>query len=183
MTLSVLVCTIPERFFPLRGYLNDPRIEFLYLGDNMKLSLGKKRQLLLEIASGDYVVFVDDDDELSSDYIDQLLEGIKSGADVVNFKVGYSLNGGEEKPVVYSKNFKKDNNFTDRFERLPNHIMCIKRSIALKVGYKDMYYAEDADFSKRLLPHLKTEHNIDKILYRYLDNAKTTTSRRNISRR
>ena len=149
----------------------------------MKMSLGKKRQHLLEIATTDYVVFVDDDDRLEPKYIDKLLEAIKSGADVVNFMVSYSKNGGKYKNVVYSKDFKKDQNFDDRFERLPNHIMCMKRELALKVGYKDMFYAEDADFAKRLHKHIKTEHNINEVLYYYLDNDKTTTSRRNINRR
>ena len=45
----------------------------------------------------------------------------------------------------------------------------IRKSICLKVGYKDLRYGEDHDFAKRLKLSglLKTEVYIDSVLYFY----------------
>lgn len=182
-SLSVLMCSIPERSSQLLEKLNDDRIEFIYLGDNCKMLLGEKRNWLLKMATSDYVTFVDDDDRISKYYIDRLLEGIKSGVDVVNFIVSYSKNGGQSSPVFYSKDYAKNKNLPNHFERMPNHIMCIKRKLALKVGFKEMGYGEDTEFSVRLKPMIKTEHNIKEVLYYYDDNDKTSRSRHNTGRR
>lgn len=182
-SLSVLMCSIPERSTSqLIEKLNDDRIEFIYLGDNCKMSLGKKRNWLLNMATSDYVAFVDDDDRISKYYIDRLLEGIKSGSDVVNFIVSYSKNGGKSSPVFYSKDYSKNKNLPNHFERMPNHIMCVKRKIALNVGFKDMGYGEDTEYSVRLKSMLKTEQTIKETLYYYDDNDKTSRSRYNTCR-
>jgi hypothetical protein len=126
---------------------------------------------------------VDDDDVVKKDYKDKLLEAIKSGVDVVNFYVGYSENGGKETMVRYSSKFVRDKNTASYFERIPNHIMCIKKSLALKVMFKDMGYGEDADFAQRLKPLLKREMTISKVLYQYKFNSDGSKSRYNTSRR
>lgn len=169
--LSVLICTLPSRFDNLKklmGVLGDHEgCEVIYLGDNKHRSVGRKRNDLLALAQGDYVSFVDDDDWVEPDYVPLLLRGIKSGVDVINFKVKCSVNGGAYKEVVYDALFLADRDTPERYERLPNHLMCIKRELAIKVGFKDMGMGEDADFAKRLKPHLRSEASIDRVLYYY----------------
>jgi hypothetical protein len=60
--------------------------------------------------------------------------------------------------------------------------MCVKRELALKVKYKDILKGEDSDYSKRLQPFLKTQTNIDSILYFYDYNSNTTETQQKIKR-
>jgi len=57
---------------------------------------------------------------------------------------------------------------------LPNHIMCVKRSLAIMVPFKDVTFGEDADYSVRLRPYIRSEHKIEKTLYYYDWDVQTT---------
>jgi glycosyltransferase involved in cell wall biosynthesis len=151
-----------------------PEVEILYLGDNKSMSVGEKRNALLSIAKGDYVVYVDDDDIVSDNYVQKLLEAIEEGNDCITFGVMCSVNGGELKRVRYSIDYKKDFNTKTEYHRLPNHIMCVKRELVDWVRFGDKSYGEDVDYAKRLKKHLITETAIEDILYYYYFNIKTT---------
>lgn len=188
MDLSILVCSIHTRyatFLPqIQKQLYDQlgalskedqdRTEIIVLTDNKTLMLGAKRNLLVNISQGKYVVFVDDDDKIADDYISTLLEATKSNADCIVFQAAVSLNGGSPKTCYYSKDVKQDYNTAIAYYRIPNHICCIKKSVSLKSSFPNVLYGEDAGFGKVLLPHLKTEHKIDKVLYYYNYNSETT---------
>ncbi len=186
--LSILVCSISERYdnFLLKiqqqlfGQLkalspeDQARIEVLVLTDNKKMILGRKRNNLIDMAQGKYIVFVDDDDRISDDYVQQLLKATETDADSVVFKAQVSLDGKKSKVCTYSKDYEKDFNSNAGFFRIPNHICCVKRELASDVRFPEVLYGEDADYSKRLLPLLKTEHKIDSILYYYDFDSRTT---------
>lgn len=183
MKLSILICTVPsrvEKYLPKMINNLDKQaekhkeVEVLYLGDNKRRSVGEKRNDLLRLAKGDYVAFVDDDDEVTQDYVKMLLWGIESGADVVNFKVSCSVNGGEYKDVIYDARFHGNQNHKDQYWRLPNHIMCIKKELALKAGFLEINMGEDDEFAKRLKPSIKTQASIDKVLYYYIFSHQTS---------
>jgi glycosyltransferase involved in cell wall biosynthesis len=150
------------------------KIEILILVDNKKMMLGTKRNKMLEIAQGEYVVFADDDDVLESDYLLSLLKATETNCDIITFQVRVTLNGEPPKICYYSKDYEADYNTHDSYHRLPNHIMCVKKDLAMAVKYRPILYGEDADYSKRLKAHLKTEHSIDKVLYNYVWNVETT---------
>jgi GT2 family glycosyltransferase len=188
MKLSVLVCSTHNRYktflpkildqlFGQLKYLtidDQKDVEILTLIDNKTIMLGTKRNNLIDISKGEYVVFVDDDDRVAEDYLSSLLEATQSGADVITFWVMVSLNGEEYKPCFYSKDFTGNFNTSESYHRLPNHIMCIRRELAETVLFKPILYGEDSDFSERLKPYLKTEHAIGKPLYYYDYNIETT---------
>ena len=44
--------------------------------DNKKRSVGEKRQDLLNLAKGQYLVFIDDDDRISDDYISSIIQAM-----------------------------------------------------------------------------------------------------------
>lgn len=187
MKLSILVPSVLSRrntFLPrILEQLNNQyenlsdqdknEVEILTLIDNKKIMLGDKRNVMVDIAQGDYIVFVDDDDRLSDDYIKTILDATQSLADAIVFKAEVTLNGGEPKICIYSKDFHADHN-TETYNRLPNHICCVKKSIAETVEFPSVLYGEDAGYAKLLKPLLKTEHKIDKVLYYYDYNAETT---------
>jgi hypothetical protein len=119
---------------------------------------------------------VDDDDRLEPDYLSSLLVAACSDADVITFLVSVSLNGAAPKLCRYSKDFQRDANTRDGYERLPNHICAVKRELASQVSFPNVAYGEDSAYSKLLLPLLKTEHHIPRVLYHYdYDSASTET--------
>jgi len=188
MKLSILVCSTHNRyntFLPkildqLFGQLKklDPeqqkQVEILTLIDNKTIMLGTKRNNLIDISKGDYVVFVDDDDRVADDYISSILEATEKEPDVITFIASVSINGETPKPCHYSSMYDADYNEPDRYHRLPNHIMCVKREHAEATPFKPILYGEDSDYSKRLKPLLNTEFHIGKTLYFYDYNIETT---------
>lgn len=195
--LSVLICSthtrwdtfgqaIQAQIWGQVAALPDPaRVEVLMLSDNKQQMLGHKRNLLVDMAQGRYVAFVDDDDRLEPDYLTALLEATESGADVLTFLVSVSLNGAAPKICRYSKDFAADRNLDSGYERLPNHLCAVKRDLARTVSFPLVPYGEDAGYSKLLHRHLVTEHAIDRVLYHYdFDTATTETQQhlRNQSR-
>jgi hypothetical protein len=79
-------------------------------------------------------------------------------------------------------NFKISNTFDSWFElngvyyRTINHLCPVKRELALQVKFpRGINNGEDADYSNRLRPLLKTEVYINKDMYHYDFNTNTTT--------
>ena len=189
--LSILVCSVHTRyntFLPkIQNQLYDQynaliprdreRVEIIILADNKKQVLGRKRNLMVDMAQGKYIVFVDDDDRIAEDYVDALLKATASDADSIAFRAEVTLDGGWPKICYYSKDFGVDYNDAEEYYRIPNHICCIKRSVALMAPFPSIAYAEDVGYSKSLLPNLKTEYKIDRVLY-YYDFSTTTTETR-----
>jgi hypothetical protein len=146
-------------------------VELLIDIDNGDVSIGTKRQRMIEKAKGEYLCFIDDDDLVTDNYVATLLEAMKSNPDCVGFKAKFSLFGNDDisGDCIYSIRFQewktRPNNI---FERTPGHLTPVKTELALRVGYKDLNWQEDKDFSERLQPLLKTEEFVDQYLYSYL---------------
>lgn len=170
--LSILIPSIPLRNRQLGHLLKkleqqtNEEIEIIAYVDNKKITVWEKRNRLLELANWEYCVMIDDDDDISNDYIEELMKWIKTNADVICYQVICSINWWEDEPVLYSKNLE-NKNFPEYYTRKPNHLMCYKTELARKVKYKDTSYWEDTDYSERITPLIKTEYQIDKVLYYY----------------
>lgn len=176
MKLTIAICTIPSRkslFDRLVSHLKSQsaskEFEVISDCDNKTISVGVKRQKLLEAASGDYVAFIDDDDTVPDDYVNSILEAIKLQPDAIGFKIHCS---GCEGVTASASNRWKDwgeNEGGYDYVRTPYHKTPIRREIALKIGFKDMRFSEDYDFSKRLKQSglIKTEEFINKVMYYY----------------
>lgn len=197
MKLSILICSVHTRrntFLPIilnelyRQYdlLNEVEqndIEIIVLQDNKKLMLGTKRNYMVDMAQGRYIVFVDDDDRVNPLYLKKLLQATYNQTDCITFKALVTINGSDVKECIYSIKFENDANFEDRYERIPNHICAIKREHALKVNYPAIPYGEDSGFSKEIKKYLETEHYIDEILYFYDYNSETTETQQHLNKR
>lgn len=194
IALSVLICSTHTRWDTFGQAIqrqiwdqyaaltaeDQDRVEVLMLTDNKRLMLGAKRNVLVDTAQGDYIVFVDDDDRLEPDYLAALLAATASNADVLTFLVSVSLNGEPPKPCRYSIKFRRDRNTSAGYERLPNHICAVRRTLARQVSFPHIAYGEDSGYAKLLLPHLRTEHHIPRVLYHYDYNLETTEAQQHL---
>lgn len=187
--LSVLVPTVPSRidfFYPriikelLRQTEDRNDVEILGLFDNKKRSIGAKRQSMLDIINGEYVVFIDDDDRISDSYIATIMDAIYQNPDTdcIVFDCIYCPvdNGSREKLCKYGVEFEYgDINGGDEWRGKPAHTMVYKTSIAKQEKYSDMNHGEDIDWVKRACSRIKQQTRIDKVLY-YYDSRYLTTS-------
>jgi len=177
--LSILICTMPDRqqvfdllLINLQNQINhnnlNDKVEIIS-DDSMSITTGAKRNLLLEKANGKFVVFIDDDDEVTNDYVQLISECIEQNPtiDCIGINGIISFGGQNEKPWKISKEFKGWYETSLGYFRTPNHISPIRRSLAIKVGFPNITYGEDAAFSNNILPMLKSEAKIEKQIYHY----------------
>lgn len=186
MKLSVLICSIPTRYSMMEKLYNkllsqvgNEDVEILCLIDNKKRTIGDKRNALVVSARGDYLTFIDDDDDVFDNYIKELLTGIKSNSDVIVFNEICTFNG--ENTFVVRPGIEYENEKTRKIngrwvdiKRKPWHWCVWRSSIAKTERVPDMSFGEDELWCRRLLPKIKTQHRIDKILRRYIYNDKTS---------
>lgn len=181
-SLAVLIPTLNDR----RRYLNvlhshiakqigerDVQIITNYTGREM--SIGAKRQMMLENCKADYICFVDDDDMVSTEYISLIYDAIQKEPDVVGMRGIITIDGGERFEWCISTKYDwAENQDGFRYVRYPNHLAPIRRELALQAGFKDMGHGEDYDYSMRLkeLGKLKKEEFIDEELYYYYYKSK-----------
>lgn len=174
MILSVLICHLPNRkplldklLFELRSQIRKDQHEVEILVDSGKGTIGAKRQRLLEQAQGEYVCFVDDDDEVSTEYLSNIIPHLGT-VDTIGFQGEITTNGRNVKLFTISKEhpYEEKNGIYYRFN---NHLSPVRREIALQIGYKDISFGEDHDYALRLKESglIKTEKYIYKSLYFY----------------
>ena len=93
MDLSILIATVTPR----EKYLNrllytlqnqiiknnlQDKIEILVYKDNFEKSLGEKRNMMVKLAKGKYVVDIDDDDMVSENYCSSIIKAIEENPNV-----------------------------------------------------------------------------------------------------
>lgn len=175
MILSILICTIPKRKYLLEILVKGLKAQIALCNTDVEIipdpnpgTVGAKRQRLIEKAQGEYVVFIDDDDRVSADYVRSVLYALESKPDVVGFMGFITTNGRYKTHFKISKDCGYETTVKGH-ERFNNHLSPIKRSIALQIGYKDITFQEDYDYAVRLVNSglIKTERFISKYLYFY----------------
>lgn len=175
--LSVLMATIPSRFVAflllyreLLEQSKDFAVEILALMDNKKRSVGAKRQALLDIANGQYVTYVDDDDEITSNYVSFILESIMDNPDLIVSPIRVTING-ERDGIVESSIRYADNPIPEYAPpityRPPHHLSVWRAEIARKGTFPDIQHGEDFKWAAQCWPYVKNEVRIDKVLYHY----------------
>lgn len=146
-------------------------VQILVAIDNGEKTTGAKRQQLLTMAKGKYVISIDDDDWVPSYYVAELLKATCTDADCFAINGIMTTNGQHPVRWQISKQYANEdkiiNNQTVLFRRT-NHITAVKREIALKAGFPDKTQAEDKYYSDRVAPLCQTEHTIDLPMYEYL---------------
>ena len=183
MKLSILTPTIPGREKQLHRLqsklakqIADLPVEHLVICDNRRRSIGAKRQALVDVARGDFVAFVDDDDDVDSDYVRSILAASQTGADVITFRQRAIYNGIESE-VVFGVN-NQDGPFTANgiTLRAPWHVCAWKREKIAGCLFGESNYGEDLVWCQQARKRIRTAHHIDRVLHTYRHDAKTTAA-------
>lgn len=193
MILSILIATLPERrahLDKMKGYLGPlpEGVEIVSDDTPRHMTTGQKRNNLIDRAQGEWIVFVDDDDEVTPDYLPSIMEALKQNPDCVTFCGWYT--------DVKNNNYKLDwtiklgesyeaRNQDHKYQmfRWPNHLAVMRKSLIANVRFPHEWQGEDFQWSKainngyigsdnvwRSGPKrlLKTEVHIPKQLYHYI---------------
>jgi glycosyltransferase involved in cell wall biosynthesis len=140
--------------------------EMEILTDNgMDCNIGAKRNRMLQSAKGEYVVFVDDDDLVTPDYVSKIFSGM--GADCIGISGIMTVDGRDMKQWHISKQYGSWREENGVYLRTPNHISPVRREIALRVGFPEIEHGEDYAYSMGILPLLKTENIVKGNIYHY----------------
>lgn len=190
MRLSILIPTLEERILSLQTLTDqlgvqihaankDNEVEILINSDNRHKSIGQKRNELLNLAKGDYIVFIDDDDRVPTYYISEIFTAIKNNPDCVG------ING----VLIYDNNPSKVESFEHVLGnpyttisrgghkvhlRYPNHLNPIKKSKIEGIYFEEINFGEDAKWATEIRDRkcLSSTYNITKDMYYYLYNSK-----------
>lgn len=181
MTLSILVCTMPSRAamwgrlqtefwqqaLPFAGEIE------LLSDDRMDISIGAKRNALVERANGKYLAFHDDDDWPEPHYIKRLMDAAATGCDCASLKGIITWDG--IKPEIFEHSLKysewrtNDDAEEVKYIRTINHLNMVRSEVAKNIPYPDLSHGEDSEWSRRLAESeaLKDEYYISEVIYNY----------------
>lgn len=176
-SLSILIPTLTERYKLLHRLQRVlmPQVEkypgrvFVHYNDQGRsVCIGEKRNQLVSMVTTDYLVFIDDDDEVSKDYLSEIMTAIDQQPDVVTFEGFMTTNGHSRKNFV----IKLGERYEERngvYYRFPNHLSPIKTHLARRVPFPKVTSGEDYSYALGLKNKgiLKTSVHIEKDLYHY----------------
>jgi glycosyltransferase involved in cell wall biosynthesis len=177
--LSILICSVESRRPKLEALLAclhaqvaalaDPSsVEVIDLIDNKEITIGEKRNKLLDMATGKYIVFIDDDDRVWGDYITKILKATESDPDAIGISgiitwdlknpkmFRHSLDHGKECPIIQ-----------DVCNKPPWHICPIRATIAKSKRFEHISFGEDARWAMEVIDLIKTCTHIPDPIYYY----------------
>lgn len=183
MTLSILICSIPERLNILHILLDKlllqckifPQVEIIVFMDNKKRTIGEKRTGAIRLANGTYFAMLDDDDDCSDDYIEELLKATIYNVDIITFDQKAIVDVLGETTVNFSlQNENEEFNNGGITKRKPFPACAFKTEKFQHLDFGKTSYGEDTIFCEQAWKIAETEHHIDKILHTYIFDQKTT---------
>lgn len=190
--LNILIATIKDREKEfkllkkefdrqiLENKLKD-KVSIVYICDNREISVGLKRQKLLEKADAKWIVFFDDDDKPNKNYVKWIVEAIQQNKDIdcIGIRGKMTYNGVNPQTWCHRLKYKNWDSNIDGWDyvRPIIHFNPVLRTKALEAGFKDIRFGEDKDYSERLNKLLTKEFFIDKelFLYQYSNNVEHNT--------
>lgn len=144
------------------------KVEVIALCDNGGMTIGAKRNRLLEESKGKYIVFVDDDDWVYDYYIEEILKGAEQDPD--SFAINGIMTTNGQNSMKWRIYQGSEYNLKDGvYHRFPNHITPVKREFAFAAGFPELDNGEDYQYALKLkeLDLLKKEYTIDRPMYHY----------------
>jgi glycosyltransferase involved in cell wall biosynthesis len=178
---TIMILSIPSRLDKLSDLYNRLQeqigdrtdVEVLCLVDNKSMTIGEKRNVVLNAARGRFVACLDDDDTISDDYVEKICENLTDEVDVLCFEQHCTINGEEVMVSFDMRNEKNDSLTRDDngklvdMKRLPWHMCVWNRDIAKETPFQSSSYGEDWDWCSRMIPKVKRQVKLFDILHYY----------------
>lgn len=179
MKLSILIPTLNEphyitRLDRLKNILYPQiekfkdRVNVHYHDAGRSMTIGEKRNQLVERVTTKYFVFIDSDDVVAKNYLSSIFWGIDQDPDCITFNGWYTHNGGGRQNFV----IKLGEKYEERnkvFYRWPNHLVPMKTELVRHIKFPHIVKTEDFQWSKMINDKklLKTSIHIESDLYWY----------------
>ena len=175
--LSILIPTVPgrEEFMDrIMRHVTDqaaywPEIEICWSIGQRSVSIGMRRNELLQRAAGEYLCFIDDDDRIANNYIELVMAGITTNPDCCSLNGIITTDGKDPKPFKHSIDYDSMYERDGVYYRPPNHLNTVRASIAKQMVFPDWQRSEDSNYCFQLQASglLKVEYKIEPPLYFY----------------
>jgi hypothetical protein len=146
-TLARLLQSIQDKCQTIAPNL---RLEICLEYDAKETSVGRKRQALLQRAKGKYVSFIDDDDDITDAYIEDLWACIQGGHQVMRLRGKMDRYPFVHSTAITLKHPMATMDEPATFQRPPNHLNPMLSDIAKLIPFQDATYGEDLDWTLRL---------------------------------
>jgi glycosyltransferase involved in cell wall biosynthesis len=166
--LAVLLRKLEEQANRFPG-----EVEILVEADAGESPTGKKRNILYQKAKGKYVCSVDDDDDVSLTYIEDILAAAAGDPDAIALNGTMSWDGQPHATWDISRNnpyatLSKSGGMK-HYVRYHNHLSPIRREIALQFPFPEVSFKEDYEFATAIhnAKAIKTEAKVQRPAYHY----------------
>jgi hypothetical protein len=143
-SLQTLMASIREKMGRLAPHL---RYNINLAFDNREMSIGTKRQQLLQGAEGKYSAFIDDDDNITDAYVEDLVQTVQGShpvmrlrGQIARYTFTHSLQNTLTSPMARG----------EVFLRPPNHLNPMMTDVAKLIPFADAVRGEDLDWTMRL---------------------------------
>lgn len=188
--LSILVPTVPNR---VRGMFCDlildltkqaiEDVEVLGLYDNRIRVLGEKRNAMLSLAHGKYLVFIDDDDKVHPQFVSKIRQVLldKPETDLLVYDLQYETPGQPAFICHYDLSYKP-RRFIGKpptvYYGPPAHTHVWRTSLVQRLPFDAKAYGEDMPWCEAAAQLVKVQTKIEEVLYWYRDNPALSESRK-----
>lgn len=182
MILSILIATTDERSEMFELLIQEfnkqirlldaaDKIEIVSKKDNKEMTIGAKRQWLLENANGKFIVFFDDDDKPYDWYCKNILDAIENHPhiDCIGLNIYMTTDGKRPQKCCHSLKYNHWDENVDGWDYVRNitHFNPVLKSKALQVGFTDIRFGEDKLYSDQISSILKAEKYIAEPMFHY----------------
>jgi glycosyltransferase involved in cell wall biosynthesis len=147
----------------------DGDVELLVFLDNRQRTIGEKRDALVQMSRGEFVAFVDDDDDVADEYVAALVgaaERSSAEVSVITFDQRASVNG-VEAICSFSLRHRNEPFAQPSFKRSAWHVCAWRGDMARRVRFPATNYGEDWGWAKHLVIEASGEYHIDRVLHAY----------------
>jgi hypothetical protein len=184
--MTFLIATIPGREGSLQRLIQSIREKMgriapglryeIRLGfDNKEMTIGDKRERLIKASTGKYSAFIDDDDEITDEYIEDMSAMISQNCHVMRLRGKL-----HQYTFTHTVDAKLSERMAigDEFRRPPNHLNPMLTDVAKLVRFKDASRGEDLDWTIRMAKSgfLVQEYKSDPSRLHYIYNMRESVS-------
>ena len=145
--------------------LTNPKIKVKFLEKNLNISGASNAAL--EIATGDYIALLDNDDEITPDALYEMVKAInEKGAEFIYSDEDFISTDGECSNPHFKPDFSPDLLLSHNYI---THFTCFKKELLDKVGHFNPKFdgSQDYDLFLRLTEKTSKIHHIQKVLYHW----------------